>query len=202
MADSRVSVVMATYNRSRYIRRALDSLLAQTIPPHEVIVIDDASTDETPEIVASYDERVHYVRRATNGGRSAALNQGLPLVSGDLVWTFDDDDVAMPEALASHLAVFCANPGIGFSYGPFFLCDEAPDGGLAIQDVSERVTAAGLDVFHELLFRCFMYGISLLVRRTCLESVGPYRTDLRRSQDWDMNLRISRRFPGQPVAEP
>ena len=93
--SGRVSVLMPTFNRGGMLSEALDSVLGQSIPPHQVVVIDDGSTDDTSERVARYGARIDYIRK-DNGGKSSALNLGLTHVTGDYVWVFDDDDVALP----------------------------------------------------------------------------------------------------------
>jgi glycosyltransferase involved in cell wall biosynthesis len=105
----RVSVVIASYNCAAYLAEALDSVLAQTLPPHQVIVIDDGSKDHTPEVLAKYAGRVIAVRQE-NTGVSAARNRGLELADGDYVALLDADDVSAPERLAKQAAALAATP--------------------------------------------------------------------------------------------
>src|SRR4051812_3217208 len=107
-----VSVVIATYNHGRYLREAIDSALAQTHPPLEVIVVDDGSTDDTAEILQTYGGRIRAMRQA-NAGVAAARNAGLAAASGRYVGFLDSDDVWAPDKLARQLAVFDAQPALG-----------------------------------------------------------------------------------------
>jgi len=111
-----VSVLIATYNRARYLPDALDSMLGQTRPPEEVIVADDGCTDNTAEVIARYGPRIQYHKLAQNQGKAVALNSILPLARGSHIWIFDDDDVALPDALQSHVGFLTAHPHIDFSY--------------------------------------------------------------------------------------
>jgi len=107
MSDTQptVSVIIPTYNRADRVTRAIDSALAQTVPPMEVIVIDDGSTDNTQEVLAAYGDRIHVVYQA-NAGVSAARNTGLELATGELIALLDSDDIWLPHKLELQLQVF------------------------------------------------------------------------------------------------
>src|SRR5688500_9781977 len=110
-----VSVVIPTYNRAHLIRRAIDSVVAQTFADWELIVVDDASKDDAEGVVRSYgDSRMRYVRHDVNKGASAARNTGLYAAHGEFVAFLDSDDEWLPEKLASQVELFRANPG-GFA---------------------------------------------------------------------------------------
>ena len=96
-----VTVIIPTYNRAHLLRQALDSIFRQTLTPSQVIVTDDGSTDDTREALRGYYDRIEYLPQAHNRGKAAALNAALPRVRGELVWIFDDDDVALPHSLDS-----------------------------------------------------------------------------------------------------
>jgi hypothetical protein len=111
-----VTVIVPTYNRADLIGQALDSLLGQTLPPKEILVVVDGSTDGTMAVLEAYGERIRVVR-TENGGKARALNLGLSLAGQPFVWIFDDDDVACPDALERLHAALSASPEAGFSYG-------------------------------------------------------------------------------------
>lgn len=98
----RISVVIPAYNQAGFLREALDSVFAQTYPAHEVLVIDDGSTDDTPAVLEPYRERVAVVRQA-NAGPSAARNTGLARATGTWVAFLDSDDVWDPDKLAQQV---------------------------------------------------------------------------------------------------
>src|SRR5262249_507414 len=106
-----ISVVVPSFNAGRWIAASLDSVLAQTLPPGEVVVVDDGSTDDTPQVLASFGDRVRVVR-AAHAGLAAARNLGLALASGDWVAFQDADDVARPDRLALLQAHLDVAPGL------------------------------------------------------------------------------------------
>ena len=83
----KVSVLIPTYNRADYIEECLDSILNQTVPPLEIIVIDDGSEDDTAQRLESYKDRIIYLHKE-NGGKPSALNLALTQVRGDYIWLF------------------------------------------------------------------------------------------------------------------
>ena len=112
-----ISVVIPAWNCARYLRRALDSVLAQQYPDDrlDVIVVDDGSTDASPEIVADYAARDGRVRllRQSNAGPAAARNRGIAAARGELIAFLDADDRWAPGKLAAQAARFAANPSLG-----------------------------------------------------------------------------------------
>jgi glycosyltransferase involved in cell wall biosynthesis len=111
----RFSVVIPTYNCASYLRNAIDSVLVQTRPSHEIIVIDDGSTDETSSLLARYGDRVCVIRQ-DNAGACVARDVGLERSSGDWVAFLDADDVWYPEKLAAQALEIDRNPGLLFSF--------------------------------------------------------------------------------------
>ena len=99
-----ISVLMSTYNRAAYIKRAIDSVLAQTYKDFELIIVDDGSTDNTGEIIESYqDERIIYLPLAQNSFYCYAANYGLKKCKGDYVAFINSDDEWMPEKLEKQI---------------------------------------------------------------------------------------------------
>lgn len=108
-----VSLVMPAFNAAPYLRQAVDSVLGQTFIDFELIVVDDASTDATPDILASYtDPRLRVVRNEHNIGVVGTRNRGMTMVRGALVAPFDADDVSLPTRIEKQVAYLGANPGI------------------------------------------------------------------------------------------
>lgn len=113
-----ISVIIPAYNRAALLRPTLDSILAQTHAPAQVIVVDDGSTDATPQVLASYGERLHVVRIA-NSGELVARNTGLRLAIGDLVAFCDSDDVWRPSHLAAMARIWALEPSTRAAYANF-----------------------------------------------------------------------------------
>lgn len=107
MAKPLVTIVVNNYNYERYLRAAIDSALAQTHSPLEVVVVDDGSSDRSPEIIATYGERIVPVLKA-NGGQGSAVNAGFAVSRGDIVFFLDADDTLDPDAVERVLPLFDA----------------------------------------------------------------------------------------------
>ena len=111
-----ISVIIPAYNYARYLAEAIDSALGQTYAPLEVIVVDDASTDDTPRVLAAYGQRIRAIRQP-NGGAGAARNTGIAAARGEYVAFLDADDVWLPRKLELQMALFDADPALGLIHG-------------------------------------------------------------------------------------
>ena len=197
----RVSVLVPTFNRANYLAECLDSLFAQSMAPLEVIVIDDGSEDGTAELLQRYGNRIRSVRQA-NSGKSVAVNRGLSLAQGDLIWIFDDDDVALPHAIASRVAALLARPDAGFAYGPHFYGSDAADGRVRQGRLHQLPEHRPETLFSELMKGCFFHLGTALVRADIYRKVGGFDTDLVSSEDYDMQLRLARACPAAFSPQP
>ena len=194
------AVVIPTYNRARFLRESIDSVLQQTRRPEQVIVVDDGSKDETRDILASYGARITALFKA-NGGKSSALNLALAEVRSDCVWIFDDDDVALPHALERHLAALEEDPSSDFTYSPHYFGRSDAAGRIEITGEAEVEEVAPDDFFPRVLLECPVNHPNIVVRTACYRAVGPFDESLVRSVDYEMLLRLSRRFRPVFVAE-
>lgn len=182
----KISVIIPAYNQAHYLDAAVESVLAQTRPDFEVIIVDDGSTDDTAAIARSFtDPRVRMVSQP-NAGLSAARNTGLRHTSGDLVTFLDSDDLFLPEKLALLAGEMERRPDLGFVAGQAELIDE--DG--------ERIgvtfdSPIPEDPARLLLWNPLHVG-SVMVRREWLDRVGPFDESLRAYEDWDLYLRLAR----------
>ena len=167
-----VSVILPAYNYAEYLPQAIDSALAQDWPAVEVIVVDDGSTDATPDVIASYGDRIRSVRRP-NGGLNAATDTGIAAARGEFLTFLDADDTWRPgrvrllaEALASH-------PDAGLAWGDM----EVVDGGGNLTQPSFR-RASGIEplsgrVLGRLLWGNFISAGSLMVRASLRDRFHP-----------------------------
>lgn len=119
MNNPTVSVIIPAYNAAGTIRKAIDSVLAQTHLPDEILVIDDGSPDDLVEVISDYGPPVQVIRKE-NGGAASARNVGIDNATGDLIAFLDADDYWEPEKLRQYLSVYRANPEIGLSCGAYF----------------------------------------------------------------------------------
>lgn len=193
--SGRVSIVMPTHNRASFIGESILSALGQTLPPLEIIVVDDGSSDETPAVVRAFGDRVTYMRQ-DNAGKAAALNRGIAAARGDYVQVLDDDDLLPSGALAAHVGAIAAQPGAGFAYGRFARFSGPGEDAPLSTDLEPLPPPGAKRLLVQLMQVCFLPNPAWMVRREVQLAAGPYATHLPRGQDYDMILRIARAAPG------
>jgi glycosyltransferase involved in cell wall biosynthesis len=172
--DITISAIIPAYNASAYVGRAIESALAQTCPPLEILVIDDGSSDNIAEVVAPYGPPVRLLRQ-TNGGPGAARNRGAREAQGGWLAFLDADDTWMPHKLERQLP-YTASDSVGV--------------------VHARALSAGMPVkadFDAIWDNNYIRNSSALVRRTAFEAIGGYDEDrdLIGVEDWNLWLRLA-----------
>ncbi len=188
-----VSVIIPTRNRAQSLKRAVDSVLKQDYHNLEVIVVDDASSDNTLQAIQSEfdDSRLRYIRHDTKKGGAAARNSGIRSSRGEFIAFLDDDDEWAPEKISLQLSVFSAGSSrLGLVHCGQVRCRD----GKVLYKVMPRHRGG---TFSLQLFEDRMTGTpSWLVRRSCFfdERVGMFDENLPARQDYDMALRISRLY--------
>jgi glycosyltransferase involved in cell wall biosynthesis len=192
-----LSVLVAAFNAERTIESTLRSVLAQTRLPHEIVVVDDGSTDRTSLVVQAVARREPTVRlvQQENRGLAAARNAGIEAAEGELVSILDADDLWMPDYVSTMLELLDARPDAGIAYGDAW----------AFEDSTKRVRRTSVEApfrppdpsppdapafLRELLERNFVYGSTTLPRHILVE-LGGFDESLRASEDWEMWLRIA-----------
>ena len=189
---TRISFLMPTFNRAHLIAESIDAVLAQMSADDELLVVDDGSTDNTPDVVGAYGPPVRYVRQP-NSGKSAALNRAMALTDGQFVWICDDDDLLRPNAV-NRLVHALATSSAGFVFGKYTrFSDEA-----GIRE--ELGTGYWPDLQQGSLLRhiledAFVMQNAALVRRECYDVVGPFSEAMPRSLDYEMFVRLAACFP-------
>lgn len=184
-----VAVVIPCFNQAHYLGEAIESALAQTLPPMEIVVVDDGSEDNSHEVAGRY-EQVRRLRQ-DNRGVAAARNAGLRATSGDRVVFLDADDRLLPIALEVGAAALERRPQVAFVSG--VSRDIGDDGGVLPGKRQPLVTQ---DHYLRLLEDCFIWsGSSIVYRRTALEAVGGFDESLIAGDDYDLYLRLARRLP-------
>jgi len=184
-----ISVVIPTHNRARLLQEALESVFAQHGTGEEfdmeVIVVDDASSDNTSEVVRKY-TKVHYIRLPTARGAAAARNAGLRACSGEYVAFLDDDDIWLPHKLKQQITVLEMRPEVAVVYSPCVVRSERqekgiPSGGRAAPGyVLSALVKGNLAPIH-----------GYLLRRSAIERAGYFDEQLSCYMDWDLVLRIA-----------
>ncbi len=201
------SVIVPTFNRAHLLPECLDALLAQTLPPDEIIVVNDGSTDGTREALEQYRDRVKALHKP-NGGKASALNAGLGVATGDLIWIFDDDDISLPHALETHMDALSRNPDAGFTYSGYHLGVQDQDGGIVIAKTYKPFRGPARSLFLQFAMGAsgpdvgFMLQQGMLVRRRCYDKLGPFEESFTYGEDVDMDLRLCLSFRGVPIETP
>jgi hypothetical protein len=181
MAKPFVSVLIDTYNHERFIEKAIESVLEQDFPAadREILVVDDGSTDRTPEIVKAFEPHVRLLRKA-NGGQASAFNVGIPECRGEIVSFLDGDDWWVSNKLQLALSELEKNPELG-SVGHGYYEVHAYGRPLGVV-VPERNTLLHLrDQPTALLFthlRCFLGTTKITIRRKLLDQILPFPDEL------------------------
>ena len=190
-----VTAIVPAYNAEAFIGQAIDSILAQTRPADQIIVVDDGSKDGTRAVVEAYGERVQFVQQA-NQGPSVARNRAARMATSGLLAFLDADDTWEPRKLEKQVHAFALQPDAVLSYTA--LCMIEPDG-------SERVQQAVPPGRLPNLLRLGNPGIlpsCVMLSRAALVASGGFVTDLRGSEDWDLWLRLQKQGPFCAVDEP
>ncbi len=200
--DMRVSVVIPAYNSARFLQEAIESVRIQSSPVHEIIVVDDGSTDDTEQVVAKHGHDVKYLRQQ-NAGPSAARNRGIAMASGSLVAFLDADDVWSKNKISEQIEVFRANPDVGLVASDM---SEIDIEGKVIR--SSVLAAHGMLSFFQslngapvpqalrrLIEKNFIPTGTVLAKKNLLVELGGFQPDIRYGEDLELWARIAARAP-------
>lgn len=196
----KVSVIIPNYNYGRFLADALDSVLAQTHPPHEIIVVDDGSTDDSLIVAGRYGVRVQVLQQK-NQGVGAARNAGVAAATGELVAFLDADDYWSPDKLALQVARYQAKPSVGLIHCGARYVDTTG------ATLSEDVTGLEGWVAEDLLrIRPVIVapGSSAVLPRAVFEALGGFRSEqeLPAAEDWEFCFRLAARYEIAFVPQP
>lgn len=182
-----VSVIVPAYNRARIIGETIESLLGQTLAPHQLIVVDDGSDDNTVDVARSFGPRVLVVEQA-NSGPGSARNHGLELATGEFVQFFDSDDLCTTDKL-EHQARALAESGADLAYGPWaHFWSEA--GGLRVAGMAVQQGPTRREPLTAMLAGWLAFMPASMVRRSWIDRVGGYPTARRTGEDVELLFRL------------
>lgn len=184
-----LSVIIPNYNRESLIGETLTNLLSQTRPPDELIVVDDGSTDNSVEVIASFGNAITLLRQA-NAGPAVARNRGLAAATGEFIQFFDSDDLCSLDKLERQEQALAASDA-PFAYGPWLQAKLLPGmAQYAEPPLQQRALPKSRPALSWYLRGWVTVFQTCLFRRAVLDHVGPYREDLMPSEDSELMFRI------------
>ncbi len=198
-----ISVIIPSYNRAHTLKRALDSVLAQTRPADEIIVIDDGSTDNTEQLIKQHYPQTIYIKQ-TNQGVSAARNRAIEIATGKWLALLDSDDEWLPKKLETQLALLNQQPD--------YLCP--PSGyklihsdeiwirnGVRVNQMKKHAKSGGW-IFENCLPLCAISPSAAMIHKDLFTELGLFDEELPACEDYDLWLRITARYPVLYCEEP
>jgi glycosyltransferase involved in cell wall biosynthesis len=187
MATPTVSIIVPAYNHGAYLTLTINSALVQTWRDFEVIVVDDGSKDNTPEVAASFGDAITFIRQE-NKGMAGSRNTGIRHARGEFIAFLDDDDLWEPEYLAHVIPALQRDPSLGACRAGFRIMDS---NGVRLPQQTTRQVAPDR-MYDALLDGGFFPPCTVTARKACFDELGVFDTNLQGLADWDMWIRISR----------
>lgn len=201
--NKRFSVIIPTYNREEYLRQAIDSVLAQSLKNYEIIVVDDGSTDRTPEALKSYGERIKTLRQI-NQGPEVARNAGASMASGEYLAFLDSDDLFLPYALATYDKIIrsCDSPALILGAMTYFTQGHDIPMNVGLADVIEVLN------YQDFLSKDIGIGLGhskIVIRKSIFNEIGGQRNSTPETfylEDYHMMLKAGTYGPCVIVKQP
>jgi glycosyltransferase involved in cell wall biosynthesis len=189
-----VTVVTPSYNQGRFIRATIESVLSQDYPNLEYIIMDGGSTDETASVVSDYGSRLTWISERDRG-QSHAINKGFRMAKGEIVSWLNSDDYILPGAVRHAVTAFENNPRAGAVYGEGYLIDESGS-------VTGRFPATERFNLWKLIYLSdYILQQSSYFRKSIFDEVGYVDENLHWGLDWDLYIRIGKRYPLEYIPE-
>lgn len=200
---STVSVIIPTYNRARMLKEAIESVLKQTFTDFELIVVNDHSTDNTEAVIQKFDDqRIRYLahpeKHTGDEGAAQARNTGISVAQSRYVAFLDDDDFWLPQKLEFQVKKLNdTSAKIGAVYTAYYKVDEND------RIIDKVIPQSNVSNFRSLLIRNWIGTTStVMVKKSCLNDIGIFDPHLPSCQDWDLWLRIARKYRIVPIRKP
>ncbi|MCI5160425.1 MAG: glycosyltransferase [Candidatus Electrothrix sp. AX5] len=186
----KISVIIPLYNRGNFIAQTIQSVLNQTYPNIELIVVDDGSTDNSRNVLKQFEGKIRILEHPgrVNKGQSAAINLGIKSSESKYVAILDSDDLFAPEKIQLQVEYLEKNPHVGLVYGNGYAINEQGKKIYPIYKDGHRENSAP----ERVLMDCyFLLPNNSLIRRKVLDEVGDFDESLRSAQDHDMAIRVA-----------
>lgn len=197
---SQVSIIIPTYNRVKLLHSAITSVLNQTFQDFEILVIDDASTDNTREVISRYrDTRIKYIHHEVNKGEAGSRNTGILHSHAEYIAFLDDDDEWLPEKLQLQIDLFnSCQQEIGVIYTGYLRVDWTKK-----KILKQTVPIKRGYIYNDMFIQNYV-GIpsTIILRRKCFDLVGLFDGSLPYGTDYDMWIRLAKEFHFDYIREP
>jgi glycosyltransferase involved in cell wall biosynthesis len=191
-----ISVIIPTYNRQDFLQKAIDSVLAQTYPHYELIIVDDGSEDNTPELVASYKNDIVYIRQA-NSGPAAARNTGIQAARFPMLAFLDSDDWFAGNKLERQLNAMQANPAFLISH-----TQETWFRNGKVLNQKAKHKKNGGNIFSQSLKLCAVSMSTVMIRKEIFDTYGLFDEEFSCCEDYEFWLRVSAKEDFLLIDEP
>jgi glycosyltransferase involved in cell wall biosynthesis len=192
-----VSIIIPTFNRAHLVTRAISSVLFQTDPRYEILVVDDGSTDSTPDVMRQFGTKIRYLSLGSNHGVSVARNTGIRESTAPLLAFLDSDDFWLPEKLSCQMDFFQHHP-------EYRICQTQEvwlRHGRRVNPGKRHEKPSG-DIFLPSLRMCLVSPSAVMIRRSLLDETGLFDETLPACEDYDLWLRIGSRYPVPLINRP
>ncbi|MFC1843560.1 glycosyltransferase [Thermodesulfobacteriota bacterium] len=184
-----ISVVLPTYNRAPTLLRSIKSVLNQTYQNLELIIVDDASEDSTPNLVNGItDPRLIYIKHSAQQGAGTARNSGIEISKGEYIAFQDSDDEWSKDKLEEQLKLFNTNKNIGAVFSPYLKVSERNK-----EQVPAKLSAKMWGDIHRNILFCSWIGTpTLMVKIDLIKSIGGFDQGLEALEDWELIIRLAK----------
>ena len=191
----KITIVTPSFNQGKFIERTIKSVLSQNYPNLEYIVVDGGSTDETLDILKKYEKHLRWISEQDTG-QSEAINKGFRMATGEIVAWLNSDDTYLPNALKTVGQYFAGHPDVMMVYGEGYIIDE--------NDNRKRrfpFTEPKFDLWKLIYYSDYILQQATFFRRSTFETIALLNEDLHYGMDWDLFIRIGKRFPVEYIPE-
>lgn len=182
-----ISVIIHTYNNEKFIGETIESVLSQTYKDYEIIIVDDGSTDNTRAALLPYMDKIRYHYKE-NGGIASAKNAGIKLSKAKFIAFFDHDDLWVPDKLKMQMEYFKKNPQAGLVYSKYITFKN----GKKLRTRPKKGYSGW--IFAKLLSKSIIQTSTVMVKKECLDAIGPFDESFALADEYDLFLRIARKF--------
>ena len=199
MTNIIVSIIIPTYNRAGLLKKSINSVLNQTFKNFEVIIVDDGSTDNTENVIKSFNNsKIRYIKNKKNIGAATARNIGIKTAKGKFIAFQDSDDEWLPKKLKKQVEILTAHQNNNIVYTGFWRIKDNRKTYIPLN----RVKCKEGNIYKELLEGNFISTQTLLMKRECFEKAGMFDENLPRFQDWELVLRLSKHYDFKFIDKP